>query len=144
METIGSLVDKLCIARVRAFKSKEYGKYDIFNEAIRQCMDFKNEIDELLGKIKSGEVTKIEEKKAKLYRGEDNNPEETESFGSVVELLFKANLELWLLEDKRRNKDLSDEERLRACDSVSTQNRIRNNAIDEINRIVAVQFSRKN
>jgi hypothetical protein len=55
-----------------------------------------------------------------------------ETLGSLVDKLTIANIRLWHLEDKRRDRKLPDTERLAACDQVSIVNQERNNLIDEI------------
>ncbi len=57
--------------------------------------------------------------------------------GEAIDRLIEANLRLWHLEDERRDHTLSDERRLKAADAVSEWNRKRNQAIDEINRILS-------
>jgi len=60
-----------------------------------------------------------------------------ETIGSAIDKLTIANIRLWHLEDQRRDKSLSDEERLAACDMVSVVNGQRNDLIDEIDEAMA-------
>jgi len=57
-----------------------------------------------------------------------------ETLGSLIDKLNIANIRLWHLEDKRRDKTLSDAERLEAADMVSEVNKQRNDLIDEIDQ----------
>ncbi len=60
-----------------------------------------------------------------------------ETLGSLVDKLSVANIRLWHLEDKRRDKGLPDEERLAAADAVSVVNNQRNDLIDEIDSFLS-------
>lgn len=55
-----------------------------------------------------------------------------ETLGSLIDKLSVANIRLWHLEDKRRDKGLPDGERLAAADAVGVVNNQRNDLIDEI------------
>jgi hypothetical protein len=58
-----------------------------------------------------------------------------ETLGSLVDKLTIANVRLWHLEDRRRDRSLPDEERLKAADLVAVVNGERNMLIDEIDRL---------
>ena len=60
-----------------------------------------------------------------------------ETPGSIIDKLTIANIRLWHLEDKRRDKSLSDKVRLKACDDVSIVNGQRNDLIDEFDQMLA-------
>ena len=60
-----------------------------------------------------------------------------QTLGSVIDQLTIANIRLWHLEDKRRDKSLSDKERLEACDMVAIVNSQRNGLIDEIDDMLS-------
>jgi hypothetical protein len=60
-----------------------------------------------------------------------------QTIGGVVDQLTIANIRLWHLEDKRRDKSLPDSERLKACDMVAVVNSQRNELIDEIDQMLA-------
>ena len=55
-----------------------------------------------------------------------------ETLGSLVDKLSVANIRLWHLEDRRRDRSLTDQERLSAADAVSVVNKQRNDLLDEI------------
>ncbi|HPA47721.1 MAG TPA: DUF4254 domain-containing protein [bacterium] len=61
--------------------------------------------------------------------------------GEAIDRLIQANLVLWHQEDRRRDRSLTDSERLAAADEITVWNRKRNQAIDEINRLVADRLS---
>lgn len=58
-----------------------------------------------------------------------------ETLGGLIDKLAIANIRLWHLEDRRRNRSLSDAERLAAADAVATVNRLRNDLVSEINEL---------
>lgn len=74
-------------------------------------------------------------KKHKNY-DQEVNIDKQKYFLEAVDGLKKANERLWQLEDMRRERTLSDAERLTACDSVAINNKIRNDFIDAIDEIV--------
>ena len=55
-----------------------------------------------------------------------------ETLGSLIDKLSVANIRLWHLEDRRRDKDLDDSQRLAAADAVSVVNKQRNDLMDEL------------
>jgi len=59
-----------------------------------------------------------------------------ETPGSLVDKLTIANIRLWHLEDQRRDKSLTDAERLAAADAVSVVNRQRNDLVDELDKLL--------
>lgn len=60
-----------------------------------------------------------------------------ETLGSLIDKLTIANVRLWHLEDRRRDKSLPDGERLRAADAVAVVNAQRNALVDEIDQFLA-------
>jgi hypothetical protein len=59
-----------------------------------------------------------------------------ETLGSLVDKLTIANIRLWHLEDVRRDRSLSDRERLLAADKIALVNQERNDLMDEINEFL--------
>lgn len=59
-----------------------------------------------------------------------------ETLGSLVDKLTIANIRLWHLEDARRDRSLSDRERLLAADKIALVNQERNDLMDEINEFL--------
>lgn len=66
-----------------------------------------------------------------------------ETLGSLIDKLSIANCRLWALEDRRRDRRLSDAERLEAADMVASVNAQRNSLIDEIDQLFADAVSGK-
>jgi hypothetical protein len=59
-----------------------------------------------------------------------------ETIGSAIDKLTIANIRLWHLEDRRRDRSLTDSEWLEAADQVSEVNSERNQLIEEIGRLL--------
>jgi len=55
-----------------------------------------------------------------------------ETLGSLIDKLTIANIRLWHLEDLRRDRRLSDAQRLAAADKIAIVNGERNDLMDEI------------
>ncbi|MBW2618412.1 MAG: DUF4254 domain-containing protein [Deltaproteobacteria bacterium] len=55
-----------------------------------------------------------------------------ETLGSLVDKLAIANIRIWHLEKKRRDRHLSDAGRLAAADGMAVVNQQRNDLIDEV------------
>lgn len=60
--------------------------------------------------------------------------------GEAIDRLIEANITLWHKEDQRRDRVLSDADRLQAADEVIVWNRKRNEAIDEISSLIAAKL----
>ncbi len=60
-----------------------------------------------------------------------------ETLGSLVDKLTIANVRLWHLEERRRDRNLVDADRLAAADAVAVVNRQRNDLIDEIDEFLS-------
>jgi hypothetical protein len=59
-----------------------------------------------------------------------------ETLGSLIDKLTIANIRLWHLEDVRRDRSLSDKDRLKAADAISEVNQQRNDLMDEIDEFL--------
>lgn len=128
METLGSLVDKLSIAQIRYDKTSN-------PDVLKQCNNLSCEIDSYLYTALKGEIP-LEEPKYKVYFNEKESDLGSSQIGLTISKLVETNLRLWILEDKRRDKTVSDAERLAACDEVAAKNRLRNDCIDKINQML--------
>ncbi len=134
MDTIGSLVDKLSILEIRKDHTKDSDSIRVLNESAERL---KNEINEIILKILKGEICDewtIKQPKLKNYAHQDNNMEKSEGLAKVIQNLIVANIQLWNIEDTRRNKSLADNVRLGAADQVSVWNKKRNDAMDNIDK----------
>jgi hypothetical protein len=76
---------------------------------------------------------------ARLFSPSDPEKEEetmAETLGSLIDKLTIANIRLWHLEDVRRDRSLTDGERLKAADAISVVNSQRNDLMDEIDEFL--------
>ena len=134
MDTIGPLIDKLTIAEIRASKASEP------SPALQKMIkEYKEEINELFSLAVKGKIDrgKLEQPKLKNYAHQDNTISCPIILAEAVDQLILANLTLWGLEDRRRDKNIPNQARLLACDQVSIWNKKRNDAIDTIDRIIS-------
>jgi len=147
METLGSLIDKFSISALRLNNTKlrlndskkdEEKKelYKLIDNVLIQKQNLQEEIDSYLYSAIKGDV-KLEEPKYKIYKGEKPSDEKFNKIGEAINNLFKANAILWSLEDIRRDKTKTDAEIRVVCDDVAKYNRIRNDTMDEINKIIS-------
>lgn len=144
-ETLGSLHDKLSIANIRlgVISSKIIGVYnDDVEKYVNLCYSIRGQSDELQKEIEeykaaalSGKLTKLEEPKYKIYQGENSSGVGFDDLEDAIFHLSKMNKLLWDLEDARRDKTKGDKEVRGICDEVARINRLRNDTMDEINRL---------
>jgi len=66
-----------------------------------------------------------------------------ETLGSLIDKLTIANIRLWHLEDLRRDRRLSDAQRLEAADKIAIVNGERNDLMDEIDEYLYLAFRGK-
>ena len=140
--TIGNLIDTLSILEKRiSVVENEQHDTEIINNLLTQRGWVIKEIAKLLTEIKNYDRP-AQFKKHKLYNS-DINLKENSSLLKTIELLNEFNHALWNLEDRRRDKTLTDKERLDAADEVAKFNKLRNDAIDNIDKIIdeAMQHS---
>ena len=138
METLGSLIDKFSISMLRLQNTKP----EMVSVVESQKNDLKNEIDEYLRMALNGSV-RLQEPKFKNYKGENASGINFNKIGDAVESLFKSNTTLWNLEDERRDKTKSDIEIRVICEDVAKFNRIRNDSMDEINKLLSELINQK-
>ncbi|NQT30496.1 MAG: DUF4254 domain-containing protein [Candidatus Saganbacteria bacterium] len=140
-ETLGSLVDKLTIKKIRSLhleKAKTSPKIKRAQEIVRQQItDLVLEIDDFLKKALKGNVV-LREQKVKLY----NNPpshlklNKTRSLGRLVALLSQINKELWDLEDQVRVKGIPYKRVAYCKKQIDLSNKNRNDTIDRIDEFL--------
>jgi hypothetical protein len=140
METLGSLLDKLSIENIRLSKLAERGDSEMNEQVRRKLESLKGEINGFLALAVAGEIP-LEEPKHKFYKGERPAGDVFTAIADAISRLIEANITLWHLEDRRRDKSLGDKERLAVCDDVATWNRVRNDAMDAVNRILKEMIS---
>jgi len=142
METLGSLLDKLSIENIRLTKLSESGDADLLDQVRRKLESLKAEVNGHLALAIAGRIP-LEEPKHKFYKGEKPAGDVFAGIADAISRLFEANITLWHLEDRRRDRSLSDADRLAACDGVATWNRVRNDAMDAVNRMLKGMISGK-
>ena len=131
MDNLGKLLDQYSIEKIRENKYREANKD---SRAIREKANgLLGEVQDYISDAIQGNVT-LPEPTYKFYKGENLHPIELIDLATAVSTLFDANINLWETEDKRRDLKLSDKVRLNAADEISTYNRIRNDAIDQVNK----------
>ena len=146
-ETLGSLIDKFSIACLRAESAanrasecptdEEKTQWERLRESVvTQKDNLKNEIDGFISAALKGEVA-LEEPKFKMYKNEKPSENKSVSLGGAIDKLFEANATLWSLEDQRRDKTKTDAEIREICDRVASFNRLRNDKMDEINKLLS-------
>ena len=154
METLGSLCDKESIAnlRVKAIISRGRMEDPTENEKMvarlqlvrKQYQDLHNEITEYIRAAKLNADMQLQEPKYKMYQNENTSGVTFNNWKDAADHLAKTNAILWDLEDKRRDKSRSDAEIRAICDEVARYNRIRNDSMDEINRLFQESLSGRN
>ena len=145
LETLGSLLDKFAINKIRLDKYIAQPDREVSKLASIEgvSVSLGREIDEYLSQALTGEIP-LEEPKNKLYNANYYEEQKFVSMSDVIDKLFGANLTLWNLEDQRRDKSFPDDVRLKICDEVSVVNGLRNNCMDEINKILSELINSKN
>ena len=155
-ETLGSLYDKLSISKIRCetivnkkaeyILANEFEKWsELASKIAMQRDDLHKEIIDFIESAKHGEIKILEEPKYKIYQGENSSGVGFDDLEDAVFHLAKMNKTLWDLEDSRRDKTKSDKEVRAICDDVAKFNRLRNDTMDEINRLFNEQVKvRKN
>ncbi len=140
METIGSVLDKLCILEKRISILNDN---DLFYKKNLNNLDDQRgylflELGRIFTLIGEGKHP-ISFPKNKQY-DKDVKISKSNEFLYLVSELKKHNNLLWDLEDKRRDKTLGDPERLMAADAVSIHNKRRNDTIDLIDKLIMFTF----
>lgn len=132
METFGSILDKITILerRIKELRKRDEGYYHLYNQ---YGWLFKSLGDHLTECFSGRKPFTFD--KHKIYDKEISVENEL-NFLSVINLLNECNNKLWDLEDIRRDKSLTDNERLEAADKVSEYNKLRNDCIDRIDQYI--------
>jgi len=152
METMGSLMDKLCIMKLKEnalFRDSLAGDPSKWPDASlkegvsNQVKALRDEIDAYFYNAIQGDM-KLEEPKFKMYKNEKPADINFEKISEPVSKLFDANYTLWNLEDSRRVPGTSAEQIKTLSGLVSEHNRIRNDCMDDINRKFQEMINDKN
>ena len=99
-ETLGSLIDKLSIVKLKQFHSDDTARLNDLGEQEKLLV---NEIDEFICLAAAGEipVSKLSFKSNKVYKKEGNAlPEFTGSISDIISRLADSNCRLWHVQEK--------------------------------------------
>ena len=131
MDTIGSLFDKLCILEKRMTV--------VDKETLELLEEQRSWILYEIGKVLVQTFDFQRPAKFLKHKQYDKDVEGVENtlFLSAIEELRNQNHNLWELEDLRRDKEnYLPDERLEFADRVAIHNKLRNEAIDTIDKII--------
>ena len=132
--TVGYLLDLLIINEVR--KEKLAAKLDdnVKIDLNKQNGHLLREIGRYLLEISEGQRPGVFAKH-KNYDKEVVEPE-TENLIEIIYKLYQRHIELWELEDLRRDRTHNDKVRLAAADQVSKVNKKRNDLVEQVDKII--------
>ena len=132
--TVGYLLDLLIINEVREEKLVAQLDGDVKNDLNRQNGYLLREIGRYILEISENKRPAVFAKH-KNYDKEVVEPE-TENFIEVIYKLYRRHVELWELEDIRRDRTSHDKVRLAAADQVSVINKKRNDLVEQVDKII--------
>ena len=132
--TVGYLLDLLIINEVRKEKLAAELDENVKVDLNRQNGHLLREIGRYLLEISEGQRPGVFAKH-KNYDKEVVEPE-TENLIEVIYKLYRRHIELWELEDLRRDRAHNDKVRLAAADQVSMVNKKRNDLIEQVDKII--------
>ena len=132
--TPGYLLDLLIINEVRKEKLGAQLDGDVKIDLNKQNGHLLREIGRYLLEISEGKRPGVFAKH-KNYDKEVVEPE-TENLIEVIYKLYRRHIELWELEDLRRDRARNDKVRLAAADQVSMVNKKRNDLVEQVDRII--------
>ena len=132
--TVGYLLDLLIINEVRKEKLATELEDDVKIDLNKQNGHLLREIGRYLLEISEGQRPGVFAKH-KNYDKEVVEPE-TENFIEVIYKFYRRHVELWELEDIRRDRTSHDKVRLAAADQVSVINKKRNDLVEQVDKII--------
>ena len=132
--TVGYLLDLLIINEVRKEKLGAELDGDVKIDLNRQNGHLLREIGRYLLETSEGKRPGIFAKH-KNYDKEVVEPE-IENLIEVIYKLYRRHIELWELEDLRRDRAHNDKVRLAAADQVSVTNKKRNDLVEQVDKII--------
>ena len=132
--TVGYLLDLFIINEVRKEKLVAQLDGDVKNDLNRQNGYLLREIGRYILEISENKRPAVFAKH-KNYDKEVVEPE-TENFIEVIYKLYRRHVELWELEDIRRDRTSHDKVRLAAADQVSVINKKRNDLVEQVDKII--------
>jgi len=145
-ETLGSIIDKLIIKRIRLHHLEKMAPTAKIKPAIRlvnqQIEDYTSEIEDFLKKAVKGEVI-IKEPKIKLYKNPPSalNLKKINKLGKLIDLLSKINTRQWDLEDQIREKGIAFKKIAGLKREIDLSNKDRNDSIDRIDEVLEKQIN---
>ena len=138
--TPGYLLDLFIINEVRKEKLKDDLESDVKLDLDRQNGFYLREIGKYLLDISDGNRPGIFSK----HKNYDSLVAESDN-DNLIEILYKLyqrHSKLWDLEDIRRDKSKSDEDRLAAADEVSIMNKKRNDLVEQVDDVITADLSK--
>ena len=136
--TPGYLLDLFIINEVRKEKLKDVLESDVKLDLDRQNGFYLREIGKYLLDISEGKRPGIFSK----HKNYDSLVAESDN-DNLIEILYKLyqrHSKLWDLEDIRRDKSKSDEDRLAAADEVSIMNKKRNDLVEQVDDVITADL----
>ena len=136
--TPGYLLDLFIINEVRKEKLKDVLESDVKLDLDRQNGFYLREIGKYLLDISDGNRPGIFSK----HKNYDSLVAESDN-DNLIEILYKLyqrHSKLWDLEDIRRDKSKSDEDRLAAADEVSITNKKRNDLVEQVDDVITADL----
>ena len=136
--TPGYLLDLFIINEVRKEKLKDVLESDVKLDLDRQNGFYLREIGKYLLDISDGNRPGIFSK----HKNYDSLVTEADN-DNLIEILYKLyqrHSKLWDLEDIRRDKSKSDEDRLAAADTVSVVNKKRNDLVEQVDDVITADL----
>ena len=147
-ETLGSLVDKLCIKNLRIWHIEEELESDAISKskavdlrakkelAEKQLEALIEEINGFLVLALEGKI-KIRDQKLKLYQNLNvKNVDGLDGLGAAISELAGRNIRLWHLEDEVRRTDIPDSQIADFKRQIDANNQERNDLIDKVDQIL--------
>lgn len=136
MDTLGSLIDRLIVGRLKA----EHSSGDAAIAARAMCLRVRGEVDKFLADVASGRVPPDEmaAPECKVYRSPEgpraDRPDDT--VGSLTEEMAALHGEVWHLEEKAHDVSLGEHERFAAMEKICVLNVRRHEIKDRIDMVL--------
>ena len=146
-ETLGSLIDKLIIKKIRLINLQRMKSAAPARKSIRIVEEhigqLSAEIDSFLNLAVRGRVA-LREQKVKLYRNPPSPLQlnRLKRIGPLVEILSRINADQWVLEDKIREPGIPYKSVAELKRKIDLSNKNRNDAIDRIDELLEHKIQR--
>ena len=132
--TVGYLLDLLIINEVRKEKIAHRMLKNVEDDLEKQNGHLLREIGRYLTEVSKGARPGTFAKHKDYDKDVGEMPEK--NLIKVIYRLYQRHLELWELEDVRRDQGQPDEARLKAADRVSVANKKRNDLVEQIDKYI--------